>query len=178
MALLAAALRPLVALPSHRTLASALSLSAAQVERFPEHVEAEKRQELTHACCRQLAPAHRGVELRFGAKSFAQLLKQLEQETSDGSEEGRMTIEQTMARCQDCGLATRELLESGRVAIGAVDGNAAPLTIEQVHEVLLQIAREEGAGGVARKQQRALELLRRCQCVEVPTYSSSRLFFF
>lgn len=128
-----------------------------------------------------MAPAHRGVELRFGTKSFAQLLKQLEPQTI-GDKGDQITeresaqvlpsMEEMLMRSPDYGSAVQELLAHDRIALTPSELNATgseafnsmeQLTIEQVHGELLQIAGVEGTGGVGRKQQRALGLLQRCR---------------
>ncbi|CAI5744356.1 unnamed protein product [Peronospora destructor] len=128
----------LLALPTSQELASALYLTASQ-----------------------LAPSYEGVELQFGAKSFVKFLKQL-----DVQREGDLALEKLLAMYPDYGQATQALLDSGRIVIPVLGENETLLSIQTVHEQLMTIAKDEGAGGVARKQQLALRLLQRCRCTE------------
>ncbi|KAE9010955.1 hypothetical protein PR002_g15227 [Phytophthora rubi] len=142
--LLADGYRELLALPTSQELASALYLTASQ-----------------------LAPPYEGVELRFGAKSFVKFLKQLEVETERDSEP-HQTLEKLLATFPDYGQATQTLLDSGRILVPAVEGDdeGEPLNITDVHRQLMIMAKDEGAGGVGRKQQFALKLLQQCRSPE------------
>ncbi|RLN25924.1 hypothetical protein BBJ28_00018988, partial [Nothophytophthora sp. Chile5] len=123
--LLASSYRSLLALPSSQELASALALTASQ-----------------------LAPAYDGVELRFGSKSFARFLGQLETETED--EAHSESLEKLLTTYPDYGLATQALLESGRIQLPPTEDDEAkvgPLSIASVHAKLLAIAQDEGVGG-------------------------------
>ncbi|ETL93301.1 hypothetical protein L917_08518 [Phytophthora nicotianae] len=140
--LLADGYRHLLATPTPQELASALYLTSSQ-----------------------LAPPYEGVELRFGAKSFVRFLKQLETE-QDGDLDSRQTLEKLLATYPDYGQATQALLESRRVEVPASEQSGEPLSIQSVHEQLMAIATDEGAGGVTRKQQLALKLLQQCRCSE------------
>ncbi|KAF4323533.1 hypothetical protein G195_003354 [Phytophthora kernoviae 00238/432] len=145
---LASGYRQLLTLPTSKELACALSLTASQ-----------------------LAPAYEGVELRFGIKSFMRFLKQLEkeQEGEDGGE--TQSLEMLLATYPDYGQATEALLDSGRIAVPVLeDEEIEPLSIRAVHEQLMAIAKDEGAGGVARKQLLALRLLQKCR------YPEERMF--
>ncbi|GMF28959.1 unnamed protein product [Phytophthora fragariaefolia] len=141
--LLADAYRALLAFPTSRELASALYLTASQ-----------------------LAPPYEGVELRFGAKSFVRFLKQLEVE-KEASSEPHGTLEKLLATYPDYGKATQALLDCGRIQVPAAteeeEEQGEHLSIRDVHENLMMIARDEGVGGVARKQQLALKLLQQCR---------------
>ncbi|KAG7380710.1 hypothetical protein PHYPSEUDO_006892 [Phytophthora pseudosyringae] len=140
--LLADGYRQLVALPTSQELASALYLTASQ-----------------------LAPPYEGVELRFGAKSFARFLKQLEVE-QEGDLDSRQTLEKLLTTYPDYGRATQALLDSGRVVVPVSEEREDPLSIQAVHAQLMAIAKDEGTGGVARKQRLALKLLQQCRCPE------------
>ncbi|RMX66537.1 hypothetical protein DD238_004595 [Peronospora effusa] len=136
--LLANGYRQLLALPTSQELASALYLTASQ-----------------------LAPSYEGVELQFGAKRFVNFLKQLDVQREEDS-----TMEKLLAMYPDYGQATQALLDSGRIVIPVLGENETLLSIQTVYEQLMTIAKDEGAGGVARKQQLALRLLQRCRCTE------------
>jgi hypothetical protein len=139
MQLLADGYRQLLALPTSRELASALYLTASQ-----------------------LAPPYEGVELRFGVKSFAGFLKQLEVQQDE--ELGRaQPLEKLLATYPDYGQATQALLDSGRIVVPGPEETGEALSVQAVHEQLMAIAEDEGAGGVARKQQLALKLLQQCR---------------
>ncbi|KAG3114496.1 hypothetical protein PI124_g3990 [Phytophthora idaei] len=140
--LLADGYRHLLAFPTSQELASALYLTASQ-----------------------LAPPYEGVELRFGAKTFVRFLKQLETEQNRDLD-SKQTLEKLLAPYPDYGQATQALLDSGRVVVPANEEKGEPLTIQAVHEQMMAIATDEGAGGVARKQQLALKLLQQCRCPE------------
>ncbi|EEY68206.1 uncharacterized protein PITG_04613 [Phytophthora infestans T30-4] len=131
--------RRLLALPTSQELACALYLTASQ-----------------------LAPPYEGVELRFGAKSFVRFLKQLETEEI-GDLDSRETLEKLLATFPDYGRATQALLDSGRAVVPEIEDIGELLSIQAVYEQLMAIATDEGAGGVARKQQLALKLLQQCR---------------
>lgn len=137
--LLARGYSQLLALPTSQELASALYLTASQ-----------------------LAPPYEGVELRFGAKSFVKFLKQIEVQ-QDGDLDTTQTLEKVLATYPDYGQATQALLDSGRVVVSLLEEGGEVLSIQAVHEQLMAIAKDEGAGGVARKQQLALRLLQQCR---------------
>ncbi|EGZ04729.1 hypothetical protein PHYSODRAFT_535875 [Phytophthora sojae] len=138
--LLADGYRELLALPTSQELASALYLTASQ-----------------------LAPPYEGVELRFGAKSFVRFLKQLEAETEKDSEP-QQTLEKLLATFPDYGQATQALLDTGRILVPEVEEEQGEsLSVTDVHDQLMAIAKDEGTGGVARKQQLALKLLQQCR---------------
>ncbi|CAH0522104.1 unnamed protein product [Peronospora belbahrii] len=137
--LLASEYRQLLSFPTSQELTSALYLTASQ-----------------------LAPSYEGVELQFGAKSFVKLLKQLEVQR-----EGDLkTLEKLLTTYPDYGRATQALLDSGRIVIPVLEQSETQLSIQAVHEQLVAIAMDEGAGGVTRKQQLALKLLQQCRCTE------------
>lgn len=76
------------------------------------------------------------------------------------------SIQQILTQSPDFGTAVEELLHHERIALLPTTGEleiSDELSITDVHEQLLRIAREEGAGGVARKQQLALQLLQQCR---------------
>ncbi|TDH72821.1 hypothetical protein CCR75_000510 [Bremia lactucae] len=134
--------RRLLALSTPRALASALYLTASQ-----------------------LASPYEGVELRFGAKSFVNLLRQLE--TKQGSKiSSEQTLDKLLASYPDYGQATQALLDSGCIAIPTLEKSREPLKIQMVHDQLMEIASDKGVGGMARKQQLALKLLQQCRCSE------------
>ncbi|RLN54828.1 hypothetical protein BBJ29_004384 [Phytophthora kernoviae] len=135
-----------------------LKISSKGSTPFPMYICTEKR-------------SYEGVELRFGIKSFVRFLKQLEkeQEGEDGGE--TQSLEMLLATYPDYGQATEALLDSGRIAVPALeDEEIEPLSIRAVHEQLMAIAKDEGAGGVARKQLLALRLLQKCR------YPEERMF--
>ena len=98
------------------------------------------------------------MELQFGAKSFVKFLKRLYVQQEDDP-----TLEKLLAMYPDFGQATQALLESGRIVIPALGENKTRLSIQTVYEQLMTIAKDEGAGGVARKQELALRLLQKCR---------------
>lgn len=126
----------MLALPTSEVLTSALYLTASQ-----------------------LAPSYEGIELQFGTKSFVKCLKQLEVEQEGTSK----TLEMLLATYSDYGQATQSLLDSGRIVIPKLGESETMLSIQAVHENLLAFAKDEGSGGVARKQQLALKLLKKCR---------------
>ncbi|GMF10933.1 unnamed protein product [Phytophthora lilii] len=136
--LLADKYRQLLALPTPQELASALYLTAGQ-----------------------LAPPYEGVQLRFGAKSFVRFLRQLETDREEDVDE-MQKLEKVLATYPDYGRATQALLEAGRIVLPEMEERGEPLSIQTVHEQLLAIAKDEGVGGVARKQQMTLRLLQQC----------------
>ncbi|KAL3664047.1 hypothetical protein V7S43_010933 [Phytophthora oleae] len=140
--LLADGYRQLLARPTPEELASALYITASQ-----------------------LAPPYEGLELRFGAKSFVRFLKLLETH-QDGELDSNQTLEKLLATYPDYGQATQALLDSGRLIVPVLEEILEPLSIRGVHEQLIAMAKDEGTGGVARKQQLALKLLQQCRCSE------------
>ena len=132
--------RQLLSLPTAQELASALYLTASQ-----------------------LAPPYKGVELQFGAKSFVKMLKPLEALQEEQEADSTQTLEQALASFPDYGLAVHALLDNGRVALPQGEETDSELRIQAVHAELMAMAQDEGAGQVARKQQRALKLLQQCR---------------
>ncbi|CAI5730356.1 unnamed protein product [Hyaloperonospora brassicae] len=138
--ILAHGYRQLLSLPTAQELASALYLTASQ-----------------------LAPPYEGVELQFGAKSFVKMLKPLEAPLEEQVANSTQTLEQVLASFPDYGLAVHALLDNGRVALPALKETDSELRIQAVHAELMAMAQDEGAGKVARQQQRALKLLQQCR---------------
>ncbi|KAK1934507.1 DNA ligase 1 [Phytophthora citrophthora] len=140
--LLADGYRQLLDLPTPDELASALYLTASQ-----------------------LAPPYEGLELRFGAKSFVRFLRLLDTH-QDGDLDSKQTLEKLLATYPDYGQATQALLDSRRLIVPVLEETSEPLSIQSVHDQLIAMAKDEGTGGVARKQQLALKLLQQCRCSE------------
>ncbi|TYZ56895.1 hypothetical protein PybrP1_003620 [[Pythium] brassicae (nom. inval.)] len=112
----------------------------------------------------QLAPPHEGIELRFGTRLFAPVIEQL---VAPGAERSAAL---EIHKFPDFGTAVQSLIDSGRIVVrddASDEDDAEPhLTAAYVHEELLRLAGEDGSGAVARKQQRAVELLRQCRSAE------------
>ncbi|KAI9922733.1 hypothetical protein PsorP6_001157 [Peronosclerospora sorghi] len=139
--LLAHEFRRLLALPTAQELTSALYLTASQ-----------------------LAPPYEGLELRFGAKTFVKLLEQLEVQ-HEGDVDSTWKLEKFLSTYPDYGQATQALLANGHIAF-PVEEKDKVLSIQAVHETLISIGKDKGAGGTMRKQQLALQLLQQCRCSE------------
>ncbi|KAG9406518.1 hypothetical protein AC1031_002839 [Aphanomyces cochlioides] len=110
----------------------------------------------------ELAPTHKGVELRFRDKAFAPVVKS----AFADSDVDQTLIFEAYKRTGDYGTAVEDLLKNATLNLNESAKSEPPMTIDVVYDYLHNMSMQTGKGSTQRKQDIAVALLRRCSTVD------------